>query len=241
MLAWMATRKMLGPVYDEVKRLETLYDSMLSVNQQLFNLVESVPTTLDALGPRGGEKSVDPRKTSPGGSTRLVARPSTASDAPRQGHSSFFQGNSFGDLSPRLLRVPDHPRDGVRRSEEKGVLGGLLGVVGMPRPPPDSLGASLPHTSDSEPSHSQVQEMRKTVEVNAEDYKRKLIIHRDLLHSIEVVPPQEAPVIHLTSFHSATPSNSFPISLSTSHPISLSFLFLEMGLLSRDTGMDETV
>ena len=238
----MATRKMLGPVYDEVKRLETLYDSMLSVNQQLFNLVESVPTTLDALGAREGDK--DPRKTSPGGSTRLgqarVARQSTASNALRQGHSSFFQGNSFGDLSPRLLRVPEHPRDGVRRSEEKGVLGGV-GVVGMPRPPPDSLGASLPHASDSEASHLQVQEMRKTVEVNAEDYKRKLIIHRDLLHSIEVVPPQQAPVIHLTSFHSATPSNSFPISLSTSRPIPFSFLFLETGLLSRDTGIDEAV
>jgi hypothetical protein len=208
MLAWMATRKMLGPVYDEVKRLETLYDSMLSVNQQLFNLVESVPTTLDALGASEGDKSVDQRKTGPGGSTRLLARPCTASNALRQGDSSttsanladtplrqggssFFQGHSFGDLSPRLLRVPDHPRDRVRRSEGKGVLGGL-GVVGMPRPPPDSLGASLPHISDSEASHSQVQEMRKTVEVNAEDYKRKLIIHRDLLHSIEVVPPQEA-------------------------------------------------
>jgi hypothetical protein len=116
----METRKIMGSVRDEVKRLEKLHHTMLSVNEHLMRFLDSVAITAT----------------------------SKCSDTQS---SNYLPGERSRD--------------------------------------PELTGAAAPlyaANAANGPALSASQHMRKTVEIESDEYKRKLVSQRQMLRDIEV-------------------------------------------------------
>ena len=132
---------MLGSVRDEVKRLENLHHTMLSINEQLLRFLDAV----------------------------------AISAAPKCHGAEFCTPLNIALRRSEFIRS-DTIRDTIRNPEIRDITATL-----RPHPPkvPDSNAADSPVLSGS-------QNMRKTVEVESDEYKRKLESQRHMLREIEV-------------------------------------------------------
>jgi hypothetical protein len=141
MLRWMETRRMLGSVRDEVKRLENLHHTMLSINEQLLRFLDAV----------------------------------AISAAPK------CHGAEFSTPLNVALRRSEFSRNDTIRDTIRNSWISVSTSTLRPHPPkvPDSNAADSPVLSSS-------QNMRKTVEVESDEYKRKLESQRHMLREIEV-------------------------------------------------------
>ena len=145
---------MLGSVRDEVKRLENLHHTMLSINEQLLHFLDAV-----------------------------------AISAAPKGHGAEFCTPLNVALRRSEFTRNDPIRNAIRNTEIKDTTATL-----RPHPPkvPDYNAADSPVLSGS-------QNMRKTVEVESDEYKRKLESQRHMLREIEVqirIVVKEADVVY---------------------------------------------